>query len=101
MEKRRPHFPLQAVIRCASLHDAVRFTRVAFDGAAELMMTQDDMLAVVRNLKPSEFYKSMTTYGDHTIWQDVYHPRFQGIPLYLKLTLVEADNLLVISFKRR
>jgi motility quorum-sensing regulator/GCU-specific mRNA interferase toxin len=101
MEKRRPHFPFHLVLRYASTPGAVRFTRVAYDGAVELQMTRDDMVAVLRNLKPSEFFKSMTTYGDHTIWQDVYHPHFHGIPLYLKLTLVEAENLLVISLKRR
>jgi len=34
-----------------------------------------EMLAVVLALKPADFYKSMTTYADHTIWQDVYRPR--------------------------
>jgi len=101
MEKRRPHFSLHVVIRCAATPGAIRFTRVAYDGAVELQMSGDDMVAVIRNLKLSEFFKSMTSYGDHTVWQDVYHPHFQNIPLYLKLTLVEAENLLVISLKRR
>ena len=29
------------------------------------------MLAVIAALEPGDFYKSMTTHGDHTIWQDV------------------------------
>ena len=29
------------------------------------------MLAVVAGLKPTDFYKSMTTHADHTIWQDL------------------------------
>ena len=32
------------------------------------------MLAVVMALTATDFYKSMTTYADHTIWQDVYRP---------------------------
>ena len=101
MEKRRPHFLLHQVLRCAASPELMHFTRVAYDGAADLGMSGDDMVAVVRNLKSTEFFKSMTTYGDHTIWQDVYHPQHYGIPLYLKLTLIEADNLLIISLKRR
>jgi hypothetical protein len=31
-----------------------------------------EMLAVVTGLQPSDFYKSMTTHADLTIWQDVY-----------------------------
>ena len=33
-----------------------------------------DMLAVVITLTPTDFYKSMTTHADHTVWQDVYRP---------------------------
>jgi motility quorum-sensing regulator/GCU-specific mRNA interferase toxin len=57
------------------------------------------MLAVVTGLVPHDFYKSMTTHANHTIWQDVYRPvtRYGGI--YLKLTVI--DDLLIVSFKER
>jgi motility quorum-sensing regulator/GCU-specific mRNA interferase toxin len=55
------------------------------------------MLAVVLALKPGDFYKSMTTYADHTIWQDVYRPKTPAGDVYLKLTVV--DDLLIVSFK--
>jgi len=101
MEKRRPHFPLQLVIHCAADEANVRITRVAYDGAAELQLKRCDILSVVRNLDRSDFYKSMTTYGDNAIWQDVYRPCYRGVPLYVKLTLIENQNLLIVSFKRR
>ena len=41
--------------------------------------------------------KSMTTHADHTIWQDVYHPRTSAGDVYLKLTVIE--DLLIVSFK--
>jgi motility quorum-sensing regulator/GCU-specific mRNA interferase toxin len=41
----------------------------------------------------------MTTYADHRVWQDVYHPRTPIGSLYVKLT-VESE-LLVVSFKNR
>jgi len=56
-----------------------------------------DMLTVVLALKPADFYKSMTTYADRTIWQDVYRPRTSAGDVYLKLTVIE--DVLIVSFK--
>ena len=96
MEKRSPHCPLQ---RVKSLVEAgkVRTTHTARAGAIALGFSYTDMLAVVIELKPSDFYKSMTTYADHTIWQDVYRPKTKAGDVYLKLTV--ADDVLIVSFK--
>jgi motility quorum-sensing regulator / GCU-specific mRNA interferase toxin len=56
-----------------------------------------DMLAVVMALTPADFYKSMTTHADHTVWQDVYRPSMQAGDVYLKLTVM--DDVLIVSFK--
>lgn len=55
------------------------------------------MLAVISALQASDFYKSMTTHANHTIWQDVYRTSSPLGEVYLKLTVV--DDLLVVSFK--
>jgi motility quorum-sensing regulator/GCU-specific mRNA interferase toxin len=55
------------------------------------------MLAVLLALKPADFYKSTTTYADHTIWQDVYRPKTRAGDVYLKLTVI--DDVLIVSFK--
>ncbi len=60
-------------------------------------MDGQDIAAVVLALTPGDFYKSMTTHADHTIWQDVYRPRTRVGDVYLKLTVV--DDVLVVSFK--
>lgn len=39
----------------------------------------------------------MTTYGDHTVWQDVYRPHTAAGTVYVKLTVI--DDVLVVSFK--
>ncbi|MBK5273677.1 MAG: type II toxin-antitoxin system MqsR family toxin [Desulfuromonadales bacterium] len=101
MEKLRPHFPLQEIIRLASTMESVVFTTIARQGAAALGMTVDDMFSVLTALTMGDFYKSMTSYADHTSWQDVYRPVFRGTPLYLKLTIIPERNLLIVSFKRR
>jgi len=49
-------------------------------------------------LTAADFYKSMTTYADHRIWQDVYRTRTaENDEVYLKLTVI--DDLLIVSFK--
>jgi motility quorum-sensing regulator/GCU-specific mRNA interferase toxin len=48
-------------------------------------------------LTTADFCKSMTTYGDHTVWQDVYRPSTQAGDVYLKLTVI--DDVLIVSFK--
>ena len=55
------------------------------------------MVGIVLALTPADFYKSMTTYANHTIWQDVYRPRTSAGDVYLKLTVI--DDVLIVSFK--
>ncbi len=50
------------------------------------------------SLTSVHFYKSMTTYADHRIWQDVYRTKISsGDEVYLKLTVI--DDVLIVSFK--
>lgn len=56
-----------------------------------------EVLDVVKALTSTDFYKSMTTHADHTIWQDVYRPSTKAGDVYLKLTVV--DDVLIVSFK--
>ncbi|GAU04289.1 cyanide hydratase [Burkholderia stabilis] len=51
------------------------------------------------SLTDLDFHKSMTTYADHTIWQDVYRPLTVRGDVYLKLTVI--DEVLIVSFKER
>ena len=101
MEKRRSHYPLTLVQQLAADPARTRFTRVALDGAAELGFDTTKIVAVVTKLRPEDFYKNMTTYADSSIWQDVYRPTVNGTPIYVKVTVYAAENLLVVSFKRR
>ncbi len=52
----------------------------------------------VLGLQVKDLYKSMTTFHDSTLWQDVYHPRIEGAPAYVKVQIVD-DTTVVISFK--
>ncbi|MES2324071.1 MAG: type II toxin-antitoxin system MqsR family toxin [Pseudomonadota bacterium] len=96
MEKNTPHCKL---LRIKALVGAGKFraTRSALLGAANLGMDLDDIVDVILNLSWFDFYKSMTSLGDHRVWQDVYRPLVGLKRIYLKLTVV--DDVLIVSFK--
>lgn len=96
MEKGTPHCKLAIVKRLVAAGD-VRATNSARSGASALGLTFTDMLDVLVALTPADFFKSMTTYADHTVWQDVYRPTTQVGAVYLKLTVI--DDVLIVSFK--
>ncbi|NVZ18504.1 type II toxin-antitoxin system MqsR family toxin [Pseudomonas costantinii] len=96
MEKKTPHCKLTTV-KTLIESGKVRTTNSARVGADALNLDLSDMLAVVMALNPMDFYKSMTTYADHTIWQDVYRPHTKAGNVYLKLTVIE--DVLIVSFK--
>jgi motility quorum-sensing regulator / GCU-specific mRNA interferase toxin len=96
MEKRTPHCKLN-VIKALIEAGKVRTTNSARVGAVALGFDYHGMLKVVAGLETTDFYKSMTTYADHTVWQDVYRPHTQHGHVYLKLTVV--DDVLIVSFK--
>ncbi len=96
MDKRTPHCKL-TVVKALVEAGKVRVTHSARMGATALGFELHDMLAVVMALTPADFYKSMTTHADHTIWQDVYRPDTRAGDVYLKLTVI--DDVLIVSFK--
>lgn len=96
MEKRAPHCKLPTV-KVMVKAGKVRATWSARAGAAAMGMGIDDIVEVILSLSAQDFYKSMTTHADHTIWQDVYRPVTKEGEVYLKLTVI--DEVLIVSFK--
>ena len=96
MEKSAPHCKL-TVVKSLLQAGNFRVTRSARTGAEAMGIDFQGMLAVISALQASDFYKSMTTHADHTVWQDVYHPSTQAGDVYLKLTVI--DDVLIVSFK--
>ena len=98
MEKATPHYKL-AEVKALVEAGKVRATASAYQGARELAINDlAGMCAVVLTLTSGDFHKSMTTYADHRIWQDVYHAKTEGgYEVYLKLTVF--DGVLIVSFK--
>jgi motility quorum-sensing regulator/GCU-specific mRNA interferase toxin len=96
MEKPTPHCKLP-VVKALVVVGKVRATHSARIGATALGLELSGMLEVVMALTPADFYKSMTTHADPTVWQDVYRPSTQAGDVYLKLTVI--DDVLIVSFK--
>jgi motility quorum-sensing regulator / GCU-specific mRNA interferase toxin len=100
VEKRTPHYDLAHIQRDVARLGAAAFTKAALDGGRDMGLTSAEMLAVIASLSRRNFHKSMTTYADHRVWQDVYHAatpvRKQA---YIKITL--RDERLVVQFKER
>jgi motility quorum-sensing regulator/GCU-specific mRNA interferase toxin len=98
MEKSTPHCKLP-VVNALIKEGRVRATGSAYIGARELSIVDlAGMCEFILALTPADFYKSMTTYADHRIWQDVYRTATStGQAVYLKLTVVE--DVLIVSFK--
>ena len=100
MEKRKPHYHLARIQVDVARLGAAAFTKTALDGGRAMGLTSVEMLAVIASLTRRDFYKSMTSYADHRVWQDVYHA---ATPVrkdaYIKISLRGATP--VIQFKEK
>ncbi|XVJ49858.1 type II toxin-antitoxin system MqsR family toxin (plasmid) [Pseudomonas sp. UBT] len=99
MEKYTPHYDLAVVKADMRRLGAQAFTRAARDSGKNLDLDISEMQAVVFELQNRMLYKSMTTYADHRVWQDVYHIHSHGLEIYIKVTYCSGSNPPVISFK--
>ncbi len=101
-EKRKPHYELNRLKRLIRAEKII-ITRSSEKSAFSIGFSRQEILDTVLALRPRDFYKSMTTYRDHKIWQDVYKPRFMkedtALELYIKLQESIDEKCVIISFK--
>ncbi len=99
MEKRKPHYLLSAVK--AAFADPAKLNRsfASKQGANALEMDDQAVVAAIQALRAADFDKSMTSYANAQVWQDVYRPRVGESELYVKFTLDSMGALFLISFK--
>lgn len=107
MEKSTPHYKLAVVQAAVARLGAAAFTKAALDGGRAMGLTSAEMLGIMASLssvsrrRGGNFLKSMTTYADHTVWQDVYHADTpNGKEAYIKIT-ERSDGAPVIQFKEK
>ena len=78
-----------------------KVTATAQYSALNLGFKGDGINKVVSTMKKEHFYKSMTSYADHKIWQDVYHVPYGDMILYIKFTQNVISKFTLLSFKEK
>ena len=76
-------------------------TRSAEKTALDLKFNRNDIRKVVSSMEQNHFYKSMTSYANHKIWQDVYHVPCGNMILYVKFTQNAISEFTLLSFKEK
>jgi motility quorum-sensing regulator/GCU-specific mRNA interferase toxin len=100
-EKRKPTFDLATIQSEFCEVQSLRLTNSAQKGAFAVgLATLEAIVDLIQTITREHFYKSMTSYADHRIWQDVYHVPFEAVVLYVKFT-VDDDGHFLISLKRK
>ena len=102
MEKRTPHYRLDAVQALVADPTSKPFTVTALRGGLALGLTEGEMRRVVLALGRRDFYKAMTTHRDQRVWQDVYHGMTaDATAVYIKITAYDDGSPPVIQFKEK
>jgi motility quorum-sensing regulator/GCU-specific mRNA interferase toxin len=100
-EKRKPTYDLEAFKAAFSSVGKLAITTKARRSAAALGFSSAEIVATIQTMQREHFYKSMTAYADHRLWQDVYHvPSPVGV-LYVKFTADVITEFLLLSFKEK
>jgi motility quorum-sensing regulator/GCU-specific mRNA interferase toxin len=100
MEKRKPTYDLESFKADFAAH-SVEITLSARRDALELGFDRDGMTQVIATMERLQFVKSMTSYDNNRVWQDVYNVPFEELVLYVKITNGTVTAFRLLSFKER
>jgi len=100
-EKRKPTYDLEAIKSTFSSARDLNATGSAIRSAAELGFGSAEIVEVIQSIDRRDFQKSMTSYADHRVWQDVYYVPSDAGELYVKFTAVVVSEFLLLSFKEK
>ena len=78
-----------------------KVTVTADKTARELGFNRNEIKKVISSMERKHFYKSMTSYANHKIWQDVYHVPYGNMILYVKFTQNTISEFTLLSFKEK
>ena len=96
MEKFNPSYSLSEF-----KNSDFKITITAQRTARDLGFNIDGVKRVVSTMELKHFYKSMTSYANHKIWQDVYHVPYGDLILYVKFTQNVISEFTLLSFKEK
>ena len=100
-EKRKPTYDLDAIKSTFNSSKKLNATGSAIRGAATLGFGSNDIVQIIQSISRNDFRKSMTSYTDHKVWQDVYNVPSDAGELYIKFTFDVVAEFLLLSFKEK
>lgn len=100
-EKRKPTYDLDAFKAAFNTKEKLAVTGTAVRSAAALGLGRTEIVTTIQTMKREHFYKSMTAFADHQLWQDVYHVPSPAGTLYVKFTANLVTEFLLLSFKEK
>jgi motility quorum-sensing regulator/GCU-specific mRNA interferase toxin len=100
-EKRRPTYDLLAIKHAFRSPSHLVATATALRSAAALGFDRRDIVRTIQGLEWRHFYKSMTSYADSRVWQDVYHAPSEAGVLYVKFVEDAVSEFRLLSFKEK
>jgi len=101
MEKLRPTYDLEAIKAVLGSVDRLAMTSSALRDATLLGFDRAGVVDAIASIERRMFYKSMTTFGDHRLWQDVYHVPVRGLLVYVKFQADVVTAFMVMAFKEK
>ena len=101
IDKRKPTYDLTAFQAAFSEEDRINVTGTALRTAASIGFGRAEIVATLQTMTRAHFYKSMTSYRDRRLWQDVYHVPSDAGLLYVKFTADAVTQFLLLSFKEK
>ena len=101
VEKRRPTYDLEFIKRAIGTVETLAITTSAMRDAVSLGFDRGGIVETILSIEPRMFYKSMTTFADRRVWQDVYHARARGLTLYVKFQADVVTTFTVMAFKEK
>ena len=101
MEKRRPTYDLDAIKAVLGSVETLAMTSTALRDAMRLGFDRAGVVETINGIDRRMFYKSMTIFADHRVWQDVYHVTTRDLVLYVKFQADVVTEFTVMSFKEK
>jgi motility quorum-sensing regulator / GCU-specific mRNA interferase toxin len=101
MENRKPSYDLNTIKAAIGSEETLSITKVARRDAYKLGFDALGIAGVILGIERKMFFKSMTTYADHNVWQDVYFVPAGNLVLYVKFQADVITEFTVMSFKEK
>ena len=100
-ENRVPHYNLAKIQELIAKKKYIITHKAQDNARLDFDLTPKEIAKLILVLKNTNFYKSMTSIYDHTVWQDVYHLPFGDLILYVKFTKDVLSEFTLLSFKEK